>query len=177
MGALTSDLVRFEVDRHDWAAMRCGCGKSAGHLAAELLAFAGGSDPGSLDEHFLPAGEVLVEPSFPVLEVLLAVLSANPPASQLAEYYGQVLALVGDTAYDPSYYARGRDLVSESRATARQGLWLFYAEVLSGRDVDAAGYAFEILELVEEDESRVEQLRAAAGERLPQHLRTKLGTD
>jgi hypothetical protein len=174
---LTSDLVRFEIDRHDWAAMRCGCGKSAGHLAAELLAFADGSDPGTLDYHFLPAGEVLVEPSFPVLEVLLAVLAADPPTAQLAEYYGQVLALVGDTAYDPGFYGRGRDLIAESRAIARRGLWLFYAEVLSGRDIDAAGYAFEILELIEEDESRIENLRAAAGERLPLHLRTELETD
>lgn len=158
---MSTELVDLEIDRFDWAAMRCGCGKSAGHLADDLRGFIGGYDPAGLADHVLPAGEVLVEPSMPALGVLLAALSDGLPTKERASVSGLVLGLVGDNAGP----------VEQFRAKAREAVWLFYAEVLTGST--AGANSFEILEIIEEDQDRVERLRAAAADRLPWDLRTK----
>ncbi len=45
--------------------MECGCGRSAEHLAADLLALAGTDTVRSITEHVVPMGEMLVETSLP----------------------------------------------------------------------------------------------------------------
>lgn len=157
---MSTELAELEIGRFEWATMRCGCGKSAGHLAEDLRGFITGFDPRGLGDHVLPAGEVLVEPSLPTLGVLLAALTGDLPDSGREMVYHLLLGLVGDNAGP----------VEQFRAKAREGLWLFYAEVLTGT---SRANAFEILEIIEEDQDRVERLRAAAADRLPWDLRTK----
>ncbi|WP_143466529.1 hypothetical protein [Lentzea kentuckyensis] len=162
---MSSDLVELEILRHDWAAMTCGCGSSAQHLQEDLLDLAGAGKATNLSEHLLPAGEVLVEVSLPALRVLLAIIASDPPGAARLECYWLVTGLVGNNV------SRGEgDLMPAMRAAAREALWVFYAEVLSGRSAGMAGYAFEILYLLEEDEDRLEDLRNVADRRLPNDI-------
>ncbi|WP_328976523.1 hypothetical protein [Streptomyces canus] len=46
-------LIDVEVSRHDWSALRCGCGKTAEHLAGDLLRLAAAQ---SRDRHMEAAG-------------------------------------------------------------------------------------------------------------------------
>ena len=158
---MSLDLANLEIGRHDWAAMECGCGKSAEHLVADLLALAGDGEVRNLSNHLLPAGEVLVAPSLPALRVLLAIIASDPPGADLLSCYWLVLGLAGDNVS-----AAEEDPVPLMRAVAREAMWSFRAEVLRGRSVGVASYAFEILHRLDEDPDRLEYLLLTAGDRL-----------
>ncbi|WP_434439776.1 hypothetical protein [Lentzea sp. E54] len=163
---MSLDLVNLEISRYDWAAMECGCGKSAQHLVADLLAMCeDGQEAQNLSDHLLPAAEVLVEPSLPALRVLLAIIASEPPGADLFTCYWLVQGLVGDNVSPGE-----DDLVPELRAAAREALWSFYAEILSGRSVRVASTAFEILHLIDGDSDRLESVRLTAGDRLAAYI-------
>ncbi|WP_147454999.1 hypothetical protein [Saccharothrix australiensis] len=173
------ELFELELGRYDWAAMRCGCDRSelAGHLPEILRRAAAAATPkearelwNAIDYHLLPAGHVLAEPSLPTLHVLLAALADGVPERSRAEILHLILALIGDNGQVASPVFAGRSLVDECRAAARAGLWIFYAEVLSGDSVGSATTAFEIAQILDDDEERLNRVQAAAGERLPWHL-------
>lgn len=165
------ELVELEIGRHDWAAMRCGCRRSAAHLADDLAALARGADDLDLSDHVVAPGEILVEPSLPTLSVSLAAITAGVTGGARDAFFLLVLYLVGDNGRAFGVFD-GRDPVAECRESARTALWAFYAEVLTGRP--SAAHAFEILTILEQDadgRDRVLRLQAVAGERLPWALR------
>lgn len=173
--AVSTEIVELEIARYDWDALRCGCGGSAAHVAAELLtlARAGTEDDARFEvlEGHAMTPEVLLEPALPVVSVALAALAdqVSPPARFT---FLEMLLLIVSAESQPSELALlGRDLPGECRAAARAGLWLLYAEVFSGGSVGSSSYAYEILTIVEEDPDRLERVRDAAGDRLSWDLR------
>jgi hypothetical protein len=168
------ELVELEVQRYDWAAMRCGCGRSAGHLADDLVALAQGKGDLDLVDHVVGPGEILVEPSLPTLAVSLAAIAAGVAGRARADFFHLVLCLIGDNGHAFGLF-EGRDPVAECRELARTGLWTFYAEVLAGHPGStSAACAFEIVTILEENggsRNRVLRVQAAAAERLPWDLR------
>lgn len=168
------ELIRLEIDRYDWAAMRCGCGRSAGHLPADLLALARGTVNGDPVDHVVAPGEILVEPSLPTLAVALAAIAGGVAEQSRERFFHLVLCLIGDNGHAFGLF-EGRDPVEECRALARTGLWMFYSEVLAARSgSNTAAHAFEIVSILEENgnsRDRVLRVQAAAAERLPWDLR------
>ncbi|WP_354642661.1 hypothetical protein [Kitasatospora camelliae] len=172
------ELLEIEVERHDWASMRCGCGQPAEHLAQEFrrLALEDGPpmDGGELSDHVTTPGSLLLEPALPTVSVLLAALADEVPPPHRFGLLEALLFILSAEGQDPSL-PRETDLVEQCEEAVRAGLWLLYREVLSGESVGAASYAFEILSLVESDRERLGRVRAAAGERISWDLRTAEG--
>jgi hypothetical protein len=168
------ELVKLEIQRYDWDAMRCGCQGSAGHLAHDLMALAQGMDHPELIDHVVAPGEILVEPSLPTLAVSLAAVTAGVTGEARDNFFGLVLGLIGDNGHASGMF-EGRDPVAECRELARTALWTFYAEVLAGPSEGVTpSHAFEIVSILEENSDsrdRVLRVQAAAAERLPWDLR------
>jgi hypothetical protein len=169
------ELVELEIARHDWAALPCGCGRSAAHVAADLSRMARATAPEDADIEllsghvFIPS--VLYEPAVPAVSVALAALADDvaPPARE--GFLELLLMLSSGEGQDTDAAARGRDLPAECIAAIRPGVWLLYSEVFSASSVGAAGHAYETLTLVETDADRLARVQTAAGDRLPWDLR------
>lgn len=159
------DAALLEISRHDWASMRCGCMESAEHLPGDFRR--------SLERGALPLGgqpwadghayiqSNLMQPAVATASMVMAALASGVPH----EHRRELMMVLG------ALTAGEQDDVAElCRDVVRGGSWLLYEEVASGRDVDAATYAFWMLEEVEEDVERVEFLRTAARENLPADL-------
>jgi hypothetical protein len=169
------ELVELEIARHDWAALPCGCGRSAAHLAADLSRMARATaaedaDIEILDGHvFIPS--VLYEPAVPAVSVALAALADDvaPPAR---EGFLELLGILSSgESQSADAAARGRDLPAECIAAMRPGIWSLYSEVFAGRSVGAAAHAYETLTVVDTDADRIARVQHAAGDRLPWDLR------
>ncbi|MBB5627060.1 hypothetical protein [Sphaerisporangium krabiense] len=170
------NLVKLEIERHRWDGMQCGCDRSAAHVATDLLRLAqGGGEHGfdvveTLDGHaYIPS--VLFEPSVPAVSVVLAALADDISPDAREGFLEALLHLVAGEGQSIKAEAEGRDLISECIDAAKSGIWLLYSEMFSGRSVGAAGYAYEVLTLVDEDEDRVRRAQAAAAHFLPEDLR------
>jgi hypothetical protein len=169
-------LVELEIERHDWAALRCGCGRSAAHVAVDLLRLARASTSSECTTAIIDNGDVLLpdvlfEPSVPTVSIALAALADDIPLHARQEYAKLLLCLVGDNGQSFEAARAGRDLVAECIQAAKSGIWLLYAEIFAGRSVVAASYAYETLTLIEDDADRLARVQAAAGELLPWNLR------
>lgn len=168
------ELMRLEIERYDWAAMRCGCQRSSGHLAEDLVAVAQGMEGTDLVDHVVAPGDVLVEASLPTLAVALAAIAGDLTEQARAKFFHLILCLIGDNGHAHGLF-EGRNPVAECRELARTGLWMFYSEVFAGHSGSlAAVYAFEIVSILDEDgasRDRVLRVQAAAAERLPWDLR------
>lgn len=169
------ELVELEIACHDWAALDCGCDRSATHVAADLSRMARATtaedaDIEMLSGHvFIPS--VLYEPAVPAVSVALAALADDvaPPAREgMLELLSMLSAGEGQ-AMDAA--ARGRDLPAECIAAIRPGIWLLYSEVFAGRSLRAAAHAYETLTLIDANANRLARVQAAAGDRLPWDLR------
>ena len=168
-------LVELEISLQAWQSMPCGCGHSAGHLAGDLLRLARGqsdiSASDALEDHVWTP-PTLYSPAPAVTSVVLAVLAETTSPTIRDQFLELLLRLVGGEGSDADSRARGLDLAEVCREAASPGTWLLYSEVLSGRSVNAAGNAFEVLWIVESDRPRVQGVREAAADLLPWHCRT-----
>ena len=169
-------LVELEVERQDWNSVRCGCGHTASHVEQDLLWLANGGDGGRLidvrrlDGHVLMPS-VLCEPAVPVMRVTLSVLSDDVSVPVRRAFSEIALRLVAGEGQTKEAASNGRDLVNECIAIAREGIWLFYSEILSGRDIDTASNVYEALTLIEKDTDRLSRVQAVLGENLSWDLR------
>lgn len=169
------ELVELEAGRHDWRAMRCGCQKRADHLATMLVELARTQTVDEtnryvIEDHVLSAG-YLTAPAIPVASVALAALSGQMSDAARVRFTQILVALAAGegAAADPAL--SGRDMIGECHSAIRNGLWTLYAEVMYPANVDSASNAFETLSIVEEDEDRLERVRAAAAGHLGWDLR------
>ncbi len=117
---------------------------------------------------------MLFPPAVAVASVCLAALSGDIPAQARVEFLDLLLWLVSGDGTDFGSAAEGLDLPLLCQQRAREGLWLLYDEVASGRSVEAAGSAFEILSVVESDRERLHKVRDHAGDLLPWHCQNGL---
>ncbi|GII88354.1 hypothetical protein Ssi03_63440 [Sphaerisporangium siamense] len=168
------NLVKLEIERHRWDEMQCGCDRSAAHVATDLLRLAQGGERGfdveTLDGHVY-ISSVLFEPSVPTVSVALAALADDISPDARQGFLEVLLYLVAGEGQSIKAEAEGRDLIDECIHAARSGIWLLYSEMFSGRSVDAAGYAYDVLTQVDDDDDRVRRAQAAAADLLPWDLR------
>ncbi|MFF3765393.1 hypothetical protein ACFYYR_15075 [Streptomyces sp. NPDC001922] len=103
----------------------------------------------------------LMQPAVATASMVMAALAGGVPP----EHRRELMMVLGSlTAGEQD------DIADLCRDVVRGGTWLLYEEVTSGRDIDAATYAFWMLEEVEEDVERIGFLRNSARENLPSDL-------
>ena len=166
-------LVDFEIARHDWASMSCGCGRSAAHVPEDFRRLIQAQSDGEANLNDLTDHVTFVvhhEPSVPAVSIALAALAADtaPPARRC--FLDLLLCLMGDDGTSFEAAAQGRDLPAECVAAAREGIWLLYRELFSTEDIDARAHSFEIISLIDEDQARVRHVHGLLRDRLPTHL-------
>ncbi|MHC5903911.1 hypothetical protein ACVNF4_08380 [Streptomyces sp. S6] len=152
-------LARAELGWRDWDAIRCGCGRAAGHLIATLETILAGGASGavrSLDDHVL-IQSVLMPPAPAVCAVVMAHLADGVAAAQEQEILWLLLALIGGEVNGDSVEA---SLQMRCVETVRDGLWLVYRAYLDAGGPVAKGYADDVLDIVEWDPVRLEHYRA-----------------
>ncbi|WP_157880052.1 hypothetical protein [Streptomyces natalensis] len=167
-------LAETEINRYDWARLRCGCGQPATHVAVDLLQIAGvvgedRPDTGICDGHVF-ASAVLFEPALAAVSVALAALADDISLAARRAFSELLLLLVASEGQPTQLVLEGRDLIGECITSARNGIWLLYSEVLSGRCVDAASNAYETLSIIDENDDRISRVQAAAGDLLRSDL-------
>ncbi|MGC5022736.1 hypothetical protein [Micromonospora sp. DT47] len=170
------EIVELEIAGHDWKSLRCGCGRSAAHLARDLLKLARAQtdsdvDRVALDGHFMISPSVLMEPALPMVSVALAALADETSPKARFKFLETLLFMIAGEGQPFELARQGRDLPAECAAAAQGGIWLLYREVFSGATLGAVNCAYEILTLIDDDEERLDRARVAAGDRLNEELR------
>jgi hypothetical protein len=157
--------VQAELDRFDWAKLRCGCGDSAEHvpdifrrlLEVDTDEETAGVD---LDGHLIDRGG-LFEAAVPSVSVILAALAGPLPDTTRGYLVTLLWHLVAGDPH-PSEEAHGRiHLDRECQLRAREGLALILREAVCGERETA----IDILELVDLDNRRVDHYRRYARKR------------
>ncbi|MBA2808701.1 hypothetical protein E0500_015165 [Streptomyces sp. KM273126] len=169
-----TNLALLELERLDWSGYQCGCGESAEHLKEtfrELLdAESAETVPGRHLENHLEVSGLLFRAAPEAVPVLVAALGEDLPRGRHRYLLTALWHLVAGDSHRSETEAGQPDLGDECREQARQGLWLYYDEALHGD----TGTALDILELVEDDEERLEHFREAVRPRLEKQLRRRL---
>lgn len=152
-----SDLVRAELDRHRWDALRCGCGESAEHVpmmfeviieaetARDMIGY-------TLDDH-LELGTNLFEASVPAVSVILAALAGKLPLMARSHLLITLWRMVSGESHSTEAALGRTHLGDECRARCREGLWVV-GQVGLTEGADEAETAADIFELVDIDEAR-----------------------
>lgn len=165
-------LFELELSRHDWRQLRCGCGKSAEHVADRLkrVAAAETSEDAACDwlDGHIADSVVQYEPAVSVVAVALAALADDVSSAARSSFLNLLLALVAGESTDWEIANEGRDLPEECRSAARDGIWLLYSELSAFRSRGASSDAYEILSLVEPNQSRLDRVRENFGDQLGQ---------
>ncbi|GAA2687808.1 MULTISPECIES: hypothetical protein [Actinosynnema] len=156
---MTTPLVEFELDRHDWASLavispkeewRRNTPVSLAGLLSALSEEEAEKCYWQLENRIVVSG-YLFEAAPAAVPVLLAGLAgplSEPAKGWVLELLFQLVA--GQT--DPEAVERGSgDLGAECRALAREGLWLLYRDL--GHQFD--GQVRAILEILDGDSGRV----------------------
>jgi hypothetical protein len=164
-----SDLVRLELDRHDWAGLRCGCGDSADHVPLQFEAILTAETPRqmvgyTLDDHLEVSGN-LFECAVPAVGVILAALAGHPSTLARSVLLDSLSRLVtGDPHYSEAALGAG-DLGEQCRDQARDGFWIIMQAGFTG-SADDADMAADICEAVDTDERRAGFYHARLRERV-----------
>ncbi|MFI2519872.1 hypothetical protein [Streptomyces sp. NPDC018967] len=160
------DAMELELSLYDWSALPCRRCRSAEHVPGELLRMARARTP----EEAKPRG---IE--FHVLQDSWATKTAVPVARAL-------MAGLADRSISPAARHQFLDLLSSfvvvdeddiaeaCKDVVRAGTWSLYEEVLSGRAMGTALFAYWLLKEVETTPDRVERLLQVARSKLPEDL-------
>ncbi|MFE0330022.1 hypothetical protein ACFW08_25160 [Streptomyces sp. NPDC058960] len=158
----------LELRRHDWSALRCGCGQSGAHLAESfsrlLEARSRQETIGHTLENHLEVQSMLFEVAPHAVPVMLTALGEDLHDSVRGHFLGMLEFLVTGESHRSEVEAGRPDLEEECVAAVREGILVLYAEAVSG-DAEAV---FDILEFVDEDADRLEYYRSALAEGLRQ---------
>lgn len=165
--------VRHELDRHNWAALGCGCGRSAEHVPTMFEAiitaqsredFAGRT----LFNHLEIATDV-VECAVPAVGVILAALAGRLSAPARHLLLETLYTVVAGGTHDSELQMGNWDLDEQCRGKAREGLWTVLQVGLTG-DAHDADLAADICELVDPDGPRSAFYQARLRERTAAEL-------
>ena len=141
-----SRIVRAELERHDWAALRCGCGRSGTHLPAMLGRYAAAETYAEVSDHALDGHVVddwnLFEVAVPAVGVILATLAGDVERA-VREYLTTVLWHI---------VCSDSPLAEECRVLAREGIWLLARYAVEHGD----HAALDVLEVIDPDRGRYE---------------------
>ncbi|CAM5418769.1 hypothetical protein [Streptomyces aurantiogriseus] len=155
----------LELRRHDWSALRCGCGQSGAHLTEAfrrlLDARSTQETIGHTLENHLEVQSMLFEVAPHAVPVMLTALGEDLHDSVRRHFLGMLEYLVTGESHRSEIEAGRPDLEEQCVAAVREGILVLYTEAVSG-DAEAA---FDILEFVDEDEDRLEYYRQALSRR------------
>lgn len=160
-------VVRIEIERHDWHAMACGCGHPATHLPPALIRLISARTQGQatfaeIDDHVMIQSN-LMEPAPAATAVILAALADPTLTTPLARTALLELLLcfsAGDTVRR-----------EECEALIRTGVWILYRELVSHPSTTARAYAYEILDNLGTEQKRLAAFHQAIRDHLPADLR------
>ncbi|GCD97834.1 hypothetical protein [Embleya hyalina] len=158
--------VRIELDRHDWAAMQCGCGKSASHLPDALLRLIAARTPGDaslaeVDDHVMIQSN-LTDPAPAVTAVVLASL-ADPDLTTPVARTALLQFLLGVSAGDTTQQVECVELI-------RGGIWILYRELVAHPSIDARAHAYETLSNLDTEQERLAAFHHALRDHFPAYL-------
>ncbi|MFJ2832729.1 hypothetical protein ACIPC1_35135 [Streptomyces sp. NPDC087263] len=159
------NILSIEIARHDWGRMTCGCLGTGEHIPVDFLRSLEGPPPdregeGWADNHAFVQSN-LMQPAVATASIVMAALTRGVPA----EHRRQLMLVLHALANGEQ-----DDVAEECQETIRSGAWLLYEEISSGRNIDAASYAYELLELIEGESNRLEDFHAAVRQNLPSDL-------
>ncbi|MFI1584661.1 hypothetical protein [Embleya sp. NPDC020630] len=159
--------VRIELDRHNWGALQCGCGRSASHLPDTLLRLIANRTPGEtslvgIDNHVMIQSN-LMDPAPAVTAVVLAAL-ADPNLTTPVTRTVLLQLLLDLSAGDTPQQVECAELI-------RGGVWILYRELVAHPSIDARAHAYETLSNLDTEQERLAAFRHALRDRLPADLR------
>ncbi|MDX3453179.1 hypothetical protein PV396_14665 [Streptomyces sp. ME02-8801-2C] len=123
-----------------------------------------------LDGH-VEVESMLFEAAVPAVPVILAALTEELAPFVRSHFLVTLLFAVSGESHS-SETAAGRDsLEEECYEKSRDGLWVLYREAVSGDTENA----LDVLEIIEEDETRFSHFRTALASRLAKKQKTRSG--
>ncbi|MGW2517194.1 hypothetical protein ACWC09_09195 [Streptomyces sp. NPDC001617] len=155
-------LIDLEIGRYDWSGLRCGCGKSAVHLADDLMRLAGAQTREEasalrIDDHAM-IQSFPQEPAVPVAAVLMAALAGDLSLGARTQCLELLAGLV---------FSDDDDSSERCQEIAREGLWTLYRDLWSNASPDLVYYAYYILRIIETDEERLHAYRSSGQIEIP----------
>ncbi|MFE7076366.1 hypothetical protein ACFU96_40385 [Streptomyces sp. NPDC057620] len=166
---LVGQAVLAEISRHGWGKMMCGCGISAEHVPVDFVAALSGVPPervgeGWADNHVYIQSNLMM-PAVATASTMAAALTDPLIPLMWRRSLIQVLSALCSGEQD--------DAAQACREAARGCTWSLYEEIGSGRTVDAAAYAFELLTAFPEEKERLGFFQKRFRMNLPQDLRSE----
>ncbi|MFG3282143.1 hypothetical protein [Streptomyces sp. NPDC048111] len=164
MSTFDMKTTRTEVIRHDWADMRCGCMRSAEHIPQDFFTMLAGpprARAGDWADGHAYVHSNLMQPAVATASMIMAALADGVPARHHRELMIALNALV---------VGEQDDVADECLRIVQSGSWLLYEQISAERNIDAAAYAYEILELMDEERERLAFFRGAYRTFLPAYL-------
>ncbi|MGC9496327.1 hypothetical protein [Streptomyces sp. WG7] len=160
------NVMELELGLYDWSTLPCRRCGSAEHVPEELLRMARArtseeARPRNIEFHVLQESWA-TETVVPVARVLMAGLTDGSISPFARRHFLELLwsfVIVDD-----------EDLAEACLEAVRAGVWSLYEEVLSGRSLDSALFAYWLLKEVETTPHRVERLLHVARHLLPENL-------
>lgn len=156
--------ARTEVSRHDWADMRCGCMRSAEHIPQDFFTMLAGPPRTQAEDWADGHAYVhsnLMQPAIATASMIMAALADGVPVRHHRELMIVLNGLV---------VGEQDDVADECLRIVQTGSWFLYEQISSGRNIDAAAYAYEILELMDEERDRLAFFGTAYRSFLPADL-------
>ncbi|MFF4216405.1 hypothetical protein [Streptomyces nondiastaticus] len=159
-------MLQLEISRHKWDRLMCGCLSTAEHIPRDFLeSLEGPATPrpgaGWADNHAYVQSN-LMQPAIATASIVMAALADGAPLRHRRNLMAVLLSLAN---------GEQDDIADKCLNVIRGGTWILYEEVASGRSIDAAAYAFEVLQLMDEESDRLAVFQASFSENLPQYLR------
>lgn len=152
--------AEVELGRHDWASLRCGCGRSGAHVPSSFTALLQARTVEETIGHTLDGHvereSMLFQVAPYAVPVILAALTEELPSFVRSHFLGLLCHLVTGESHTTEVEAGLPDLEVECRAAVGEGIWLIYREAASG-DRETA---LDILEFADSDSSRFEHFRS-----------------
>ncbi|MFE4255345.1 hypothetical protein ACFRU3_38905 [Streptomyces sp. NPDC056910] len=147
---LVGQVVLAEVSRHDWGEMMCGCLESANHVPRDFLAALRGAPPERVGEGWAD-NHVYIQSNL----MMPAVATASMVAAALADPLVPLMWRRSLIQVLSALCFGEQDDVAAACRDARGCKWSLYEEIGSGRMIDAASYAFELLMAFPEERGRL----------------------
>ncbi|MET8665691.1 hypothetical protein [Streptomyces tendae] len=160
------DMVAIEIGLHEWSGLTCGCGRTANHIPMDFqralqLPPAGRTGAGWAEGHAYVQSN-LMQPAVATASLVMAALAGGRHGAHRRQLF-IVLATLVNGEQD--------DVADSCLEVVKRGSWILYEEIASGRDIDSASYAFEILALMGDEVLRLDAFRRIAADNLSADLR------
>lgn len=157
------DAVQIEISKFDWDRIKCGCGRSAGHVPVDLLQFLVGQSANTgLDGH-VNHDSFLYESAVPTAAVLMVALGEDLNHDVRAASLNLLLTCCS---------LDSEAIAARCETYIRNRIWLLYEELTSSDSIQCRALAYEIISCIEGERDRLRSLLPAVREHLPWDLQS-----